>query len=83
LVPLAPDDIVLFDNERILHGREAFSEASERLLKGCYSDRDGLLATLARLSAAAIEGIAAQRRNSVAQSARREARRPIFFQASM
>ncbi|HWA30688.1 MAG TPA: TauD/TfdA family dioxygenase [Rhizomicrobium sp.] len=47
---MKPGDIVIFDNERILHGRDAFSGASERLLYGCYSDRDGLLATLARLS---------------------------------
>ena len=47
---MQPGDIVIFDNERILHGREAFSGASHRLLRGCYSDRDGLLATLARLA---------------------------------
>jgi gamma-butyrobetaine dioxygenase len=47
--PMQPGDVVIFDNERILHGREAFSGASNRLLRGCYSDRDGLLATLARL----------------------------------
>jgi gamma-butyrobetaine dioxygenase len=45
---MQPGDMVLFDNERILHGREAFS--GERRLKGCYADRDGLRATLARLS---------------------------------
>jgi alpha-ketoglutarate-dependent taurine dioxygenase len=48
-LPMQPGDIVIFDNERILHGREAFSGASNRFLKGCYADRDGLLATLARL----------------------------------
>jgi len=47
---MKPGDIVIFDNERILHGREAFSGASDRLLRGCYADRDGLRATLARLS---------------------------------
>ena len=46
---LRPGDIVLFDNERILHGRAAFACAAERLLKGCYADRDALRATLARL----------------------------------
>jgi gamma-butyrobetaine dioxygenase len=50
--PMQPGDIVIFDNERILHGRDAFAGASNRLLRGCYSDRDGLLATLARLSRA-------------------------------
>jgi [2-(trimethylamino)ethyl]phosphonate dioxygenase len=47
---MKPGDIVIFDNERILHGREAFSGASERFLKGCYADRDALKATLARLA---------------------------------
>lgn len=47
---MKPGDIAIFDNERILHGREAFSGASERLLKGCYADRDALQATLARLA---------------------------------
>jgi gamma-butyrobetaine dioxygenase len=46
---MAPGDMVLFDNERILHGRKAFASVSDRLLRGCYADRDGLLATLARL----------------------------------
>lgn len=48
-LPLRPGDIVLFDNERILHGREVFSGLADRLLKGCYCDRDALRATLARL----------------------------------
>ncbi len=48
-LPMQPGDIVIFDNERVLHGREAFSGAFNRLLRGCYSDRDGLLATLSRL----------------------------------
>ncbi len=42
-------DIVIFDDERILHGRAAFSGTSDRLLKGCYADRDDLLAALKRL----------------------------------
>lgn len=46
---MEPGDIVIFDNERVLHGRDAFSDKAERLLTGCYADRDGLLATLARL----------------------------------
>jgi gamma-butyrobetaine dioxygenase len=44
-----PVNLAEFDNERILHGREAFASVSDRLLRGCYDDRDGLLATLARL----------------------------------
>jgi alpha-ketoglutarate-dependent taurine dioxygenase len=46
---MKPGDLVLFDNERILHGRDAFSPTADRLLRGCYADRDGLRATLARL----------------------------------
>lgn len=48
-VRLEPGDVVIFDNARLLHGREAFSGAGGRLLMGCYADRDGLLATLAKL----------------------------------
>ena len=48
-ITLRPGDIVIFDNERILHGREGFAAAPDRLLMGCYADRDGLLATLSRL----------------------------------
>lgn len=51
-LPMKPGDLVLFDNERILHGRDAFAVTSERWLRGCYADRDGLLASLARLRGA-------------------------------
>ncbi|MCB9729790.1 MAG: TauD/TfdA family dioxygenase [Deltaproteobacteria bacterium] len=38
---LEPGDLVVFDNERILHGREAFDgQTGRRLLQGCYADRD-------------------------------------------
>jgi len=53
-IALQPGDIVIFDNERILHGREAFAGSGGRLLKGCYADRDGLRATLARLEQAEV-----------------------------
>jgi gamma-butyrobetaine dioxygenase len=46
---LRPGEIVIFDNRRILHGRRGLSGGSQRWLQGCYADRDGLLATLARL----------------------------------
>ena len=46
---LEPGDLVLFDNERVLHGRTGFSGAGARHLQGCYADRDGLLSTLAVL----------------------------------
>lgn len=50
---LAAGDIVMFDNRRILHGRRAvLGRPGGRWLQGCYADRDGLLATLARLDAA-------------------------------
>jgi len=47
---LEPGDLVLFDNERILHGRTGFTGGGSRQLQGCYADRDGLLSTLAVLS---------------------------------
>ena len=46
---LGPGEIVLFDNRRILHGRRGLASGSPRWLQGCYADRDGLMATLARL----------------------------------
>jgi alpha-ketoglutarate-dependent taurine dioxygenase len=41
----------VFDNRRIVHGREAYDgrASAGRWLQGCYADIDGLLATLARL----------------------------------
>jgi [2-(trimethylamino)ethyl]phosphonate dioxygenase len=49
---LAAGDVVLFDNRRILHGRRAvLGRPGGRWLQGCYADRDGLLAILARLDA--------------------------------
>jgi hypothetical protein len=47
---LAPGDIVLFDNRRVLHGRAPYRASAGRWLQGCYAERDGLLATLARLT---------------------------------
>jgi gamma-butyrobetaine dioxygenase len=49
---LAPGELVLFDNLRILHGREAFGPGGGRRLEGCYVDRDGLLSTLTALEEA-------------------------------
>lgn len=49
---LAAGDVVLFDNRRVLHGRRAvLGRPGGRWLQGCYADRDGLMATLARLDA--------------------------------
>ena len=36
-------DLILFDNQRILHGRTAYEGSGQRHLVGCYADRDGLL----------------------------------------
>lgn len=46
---LAPGDLFIVDNLRVLHGRTAYAEAGERHLQGCYADRDGLRSTLAVL----------------------------------
>ena len=42
---LQPGDLLLLDNERVLHGR-AGESVGDRHLQGCYADRDGLLSTL-------------------------------------
>lgn len=40
---LRPGDLIAFDNRRILHGREAFDGGGgERLLRGCYGEREEL-----------------------------------------
>ena len=46
---LAPGEVVIFDNRRLLHGRRGLASGSPRWLRGCYADADGLAATLARL----------------------------------
>jgi gamma-butyrobetaine dioxygenase len=46
---LAPGEVVIFDNRRLVHGRRALTSGSPRWLRGCYADIDGLAATLARL----------------------------------
>jgi len=50
---LAPGEVVIFDNRRLLHGRRSLTNGSPRWLQGCYADADGLMATLARLDRAA------------------------------
>ena len=42
---LQPGDLLLLDNERVLHGR-AGESIGERHLQGCYAERDGLLSKL-------------------------------------
>lgn len=39
-LPLRPGTVLLFDNTRVLHGREAFDPASGRTLMGCYLAAD-------------------------------------------
>ncbi|MEL7119890.1 MAG: TauD/TfdA family dioxygenase [Bacteroidota bacterium] len=40
---LEAGDLILFDNERILHGRTEYTLNGERHLQGCYANRDGLV----------------------------------------
>jgi gamma-butyrobetaine dioxygenase len=50
-VKLGPGDLVVMDNERVLHGRSAYAPTGgARWLQGCYADRDGLRSKLAVLS---------------------------------
>lgn len=45
--PFAAGDLVLFDNRRMLHGRDSFDPQSGiRRLEGCYLDRDEILSRL-------------------------------------
>jgi gamma-butyrobetaine dioxygenase len=47
---LRDGDLVLFDNQRILHGRTAFSSAKQgRHLRGCYLSRDSVYSQTALL----------------------------------
>lgn len=48
---LAPGDLFIVDNTRVLHARTAFTGGGQRWLQGCYADKDGLLSTLAVLEA--------------------------------
>jgi gamma-butyrobetaine dioxygenase len=46
---LAPGELFIVDNLRVLHARTAITSQGTRWLRGCYADRDGLLSTLAAL----------------------------------
>lgn len=46
---LEAGDAIVFDNERLLHGRTGFEGEGARRLQGCYADRDALESTLAVL----------------------------------
>jgi gamma-butyrobetaine dioxygenase len=46
-IRFAPGDVLVFDNRRILHGREAFDPSSgERHLQGCYVDIDDMMSRM-------------------------------------
>jgi [2-(trimethylamino)ethyl]phosphonate dioxygenase len=47
---LAPGDLFIVDNRRVLHGRRGFS-AGRRHLQGAYADKDSLLSRLSVLEA--------------------------------
>ena len=49
LCTLQPGELMIFNNERILHGREVAAEGA-RHLQGCYADIDSLKSTLALLN---------------------------------
>ena len=42
-------DAMLFDNQRVLHGRIGYKSSGDRHLQGCYADIDSLLSKLAVL----------------------------------
>lgn len=44
---LAPGELFIVDNTRVMHARTPFSGSGTRWLQGCYADKDGLLSTLA------------------------------------
>jgi gamma-butyrobetaine dioxygenase len=46
---LAPGDLFIVDNLRVLHARTAITSGGRRWLQGCYADKDGLLSTIAAL----------------------------------
>ncbi len=46
---LGAGDAMLFDNQRVLHGRIGYTSSGDRHLQGCYADIDGLLSKLAVL----------------------------------
>ena len=43
---LGAGDAMLFDNQRVLHGRIGYTSSGQRHLQGCYADIDSLLSRL-------------------------------------
>ena len=48
---MAPGDLFIVDNRRVLHGRDAIAEVGKRHLQGCYADRDALDSLLRKILA--------------------------------
>jgi gamma-butyrobetaine dioxygenase len=48
---LEPGEAFIVDNTRVMHARKEFSGTGKRWLQGCYTDKDGLLSTLAAIEA--------------------------------
>ncbi|PSJ64213.1 2-trimethylaminoethylphosphonate dioxygenase [Pseudaminobacter soli (ex Li et al. 2025)] len=46
---LEPGQAFIVDNTRVMHARKEFSGTGKRWLQGCYTDKDGLLSTLAAI----------------------------------
>jgi gamma-butyrobetaine dioxygenase len=46
---LAPGELFIVDNLRVLHARAPITSSGARHLQGCYADRDGLLSTIAAI----------------------------------
>ena len=39
---MAPGDLLIMDNHRVLHGRRHYADDAHRHLQGCYADKDAL-----------------------------------------
>lgn len=48
---LRPGDLMIFDNQRVLHGRKGFA-GDKRHLQGCYADKDSLYSLMRKLEEA-------------------------------
>lgn len=55
-IRLEPGDMLLINNRRVLHGQTAFGASSQRLLRGCYAEADGLQSEIRRLRAQRLAG---------------------------
>lgn len=48
---LNPGESFIVDNTRVMHSRQGYTGEGNRWLQGCYPDKDGLLSTIAAMSA--------------------------------